>query len=99
MVTRTITMSHAELDRLGVINRVRERRLTQVEAARMLGLGEHLVQRLCAAVRRDGAEGLVSRKRGRPSTRRFPEAYTLARNQQLANPERRSRSCPRRHPI
>ena len=78
MVTRTITMSHAELDRLGVINRVLERRLTQVEAARMLGLGERQVQRLCAAVRRDGADGLVSRKRGRPSSRRFPEAYTRA---------------------
>ena len=29
MTTRTVTMSHAELDRFGVITRVRERRLTQ----------------------------------------------------------------------
>jgi hypothetical protein len=29
-------MSHSELDRFGVITRVRERRLTQVEAARIL---------------------------------------------------------------
>src|ERR1700679_1687201 len=34
MTTRTVTMSHSELDRFGVITRVRERRLTQVEAAR-----------------------------------------------------------------
>jgi hypothetical protein len=78
MVTRTITMSRAELDRLGVINQVRERRLTQVEAGWRLGLGERQMQRLCAAVRRDGADGLVSRKRGRPSSRRFPDAYTRA---------------------
>lgn len=32
-------MSHEELDRFGVITRVRERRLTQEEAARMLGVG------------------------------------------------------------
>jgi hypothetical protein len=31
-------MSHSELDRFGVITRVRERRLTQVEAARILEL-------------------------------------------------------------
>jgi hypothetical protein len=49
MGTRTITMSHAELDRFGVITRVQERRLTQEEAARTLGLGVRHVQRLCAA--------------------------------------------------
>jgi hypothetical protein len=36
MITRTVTMSHSELDRFGVITRVRERRLTQIEAARIL---------------------------------------------------------------
>ena len=49
MTTRTVTMSHSELDRFGVITRVRERRLTQVEAARILDLGVRQVQRLCAA--------------------------------------------------
>ncbi|MBS0393405.1 MAG: ISNCY family transposase [Proteobacteria bacterium] len=78
MGTRTITMSRTELDRFGVITRVLERRLTQPEAARMLGLGVRQVQRLCAAVRRDGADGLVSRQRGRPSPKRFPESYTRA---------------------
>ena len=71
-------MSRTELDRFGVITRVEEQRLTQVEAARMLGLGVRQVQRLCAAVRRDGADGLVSRKRGRPSAKRFPERFTRA---------------------
>ena len=42
----------------------------------MLGLGVRQVQRLCAAVRHDGADGLVSRKRGRPSSHRFPERLT-----------------------
>jgi hypothetical protein len=68
-------MSHTELDRFGVITRVRERRLTQVAAARILDLGVRQVQRLCAAVYRDGADGLISRKRGRPSSRRFPDKF------------------------
>lgn len=76
MGVRTITMSHEELDRFGVICRVAERRLTQVEAARILGLGVRQVQRLCAAVRLEGADGLISRKRGQPSARRFPEVFT-----------------------
>ena len=75
MSTRTITMRHAELDRFGIITRVLERRLTQVEAARVLGLCVRQVQRLCAAVSEDGADGLVSRKRGRPSSRRFAENF------------------------
>ena len=50
-------MSHAELDRFGIITRVLERRLTQIEAARVLGLCVRQVQRLCAAVSEDGADG------------------------------------------
>jgi len=71
-------MSHTELDRFGVITRVRERRLTQVEAARMLNLGVRQVQRLCVAVAQQGADDLVSRKRGRPSSRRLPDQFRRA---------------------
>ena len=78
MATRVLTMSHAELDRFGVITRVLERRLKQREAARILELGMRQVQRLCAAVAREGADGLISRKRGRPSSRRFPEEFRRA---------------------
>jgi Helix-turn-helix domain len=78
MGTRTITMSHEELDRFGVITRVQERRLTQAEAARTLGLGVRQVQRLCAVVRQHGADGLVSRKRGRPSAKRVAESFRRA---------------------
>ncbi len=40
------------------------------------GRGVRQLQRMWAAVRRDGADGLVSRKRGRPSTHRFSEKLT-----------------------
>ncbi|WP_407674601.1 ISNCY family transposase [Paraliomyxa miuraensis] len=74
MSTRLLTMSRTELDRLDVVQRVLERRLTQRQAATLLGLGERQVQRLCRTVRAHGAAGLVSKKRGRPSNRQCPQA-------------------------
>jgi hypothetical protein len=69
-----LSMSTGELDRLQVLVRVSERRLTQREAARVLGVTERQLRRLWTAYRRHGAAGLVSRKRGRPSNRRLAEA-------------------------
>ena len=74
MATELVTMSAQELDRLGVIRRVLERRLTQKKAGEVLGLSARQVRRLCAAVAADGPAGLVSRQRGRPSNHRLPEA-------------------------
>ena len=65
-------MSYEELDRVSVIERVIEKRLTQREAARMLGLTSRQVRRLRRAYVRDGAVGLASKHRGRPSNRRLP---------------------------
>lgn len=49
-----------EIDRLDVVRRVLERRLTQVKAAEMLGLVARQVGRLCAAYERHGRPSLVS---------------------------------------
>jgi len=68
---RNLTMSAKELDRLEIISRVVERRLTQQRAADQLGLGLRQVERLCRAFRTDGAAGLVSHKRGGPSNRKL----------------------------
>ena len=66
-----LTMSAKEFDRLEIISRVIERRLTQRKAAERLDLSVRQVERLCRAFRTDGATGLVSRKRGRPSNRKL----------------------------
>jgi transposase-like protein len=68
----TVSMSYEELDRASVVERVIERRLTQREAARMLGLTSRQVRRLRRAYERDGPGGLASKHRGRPSNRRLP---------------------------
>jgi transposase len=68
----TVSMSYEELDRVRVIERVIEKRLTQREAARMLGLTSRQVRRLRGAYERNGPGGLASKQRGRPSNRRLP---------------------------
>jgi hypothetical protein len=70
---RYLTMSAKELNRLEVLNRVLDRRLTQVQAAEQLALGTRQVQRLCRRLRIEGPRGLVSRKRGRTSNRKLPD--------------------------
>jgi hypothetical protein len=70
----TVTMSYEELDRASVIGRVSEKRLTQLEAARILGLTIRQVRRLRRAYERDDARALASKHRGRPSNRRLPAA-------------------------
>jgi len=71
---RTLTMSAKELNRLEILGRVLERRLTQAQAAEQLGLGVRQVERLCRKLRLDGRQGLVSKKRGRPSNRKLSAA-------------------------
>jgi hypothetical protein len=73
-MTGHLSMSTRELDRLQVLVRVSERRLTQREAARVLGVTERQLRRLWTAYRQRGAAGLVSRKRGRRSNRRLADA-------------------------
>ena len=68
-----LTMSAKELNRLEVLNRVLDRRLTQAQAAEQLGLGIRQVQRLCRRLRIEGPRGLVSMKRGRTSNRKLPD--------------------------
>jgi hypothetical protein len=79
-----ITLSTKEIDRLEVVKRVLEGRLTRVKAAALLGLDERQVRRMCAAYKAEGASGLASRRRGRPSNNRTheglqEEAMTLIR--------------------
>ncbi len=70
----TLTMSVKELNRLEILGRVLERRLTQAQAAQQLGLSVRQVERLCRKLRLDGRQGLISKKRGRPSNRKLPAA-------------------------
>ena len=54
-----------------------ERRLKRGKAAQVLGITVRQVRRLCGAYERDGAGGLVSKRRGQPSNRRLSEELQL----------------------
>jgi transposase len=62
-----VTMSKEELSRLEVMERLDERRMRQRTAAEILGVGVRHVKRLLRAYRCEGAAGLVSKQRGKPS--------------------------------
>jgi len=66
-----LTMSKRELTRLEAMQRLKDKRLTQKEAARMLGLSVRQIKRLYRAYKAQGARGLVSRRRGKPSNNRL----------------------------
>jgi transposase len=70
------TMSNIELDRLQVLQKIMEHRMTQAAAAQVLGLSYRQVKRLMARFRRQGAAGLVSGKRGKQGDHRLPTIYT-----------------------
>ncbi len=62
-----VTMSKAEMNRLEVMGQLEEKRMTQRAAAEILGMSIRQVRRLLRAYRREGAAGLVSKQRGKPS--------------------------------
>lgn len=73
-----ITMSQTELHRLEVVQKIRDQRLSVVQAAELLGLSRSQVHRLLQAYDESGAAGLVSKKRSRPSNRRHSEDFRNA---------------------
>ena len=66
---KAITMSRNELTRLRVLIDVADGRLSVVDATGLIGVGRRQIYRLLQAFRADGADGLISRKRGRSSNR------------------------------
>jgi transposase len=64
-------MSNQELTRLEIMQRIQDKRLTQKEAARMLKLSVRQIKRLYRAYKAQGAGGLVSQRRGKPSNNRL----------------------------
>jgi transposase len=66
-------MSTKELSRLEVMQKLVEKRISQKEAARVLGTSTRQVKRLLRGYREHGAKGLVSKRRGRASNNRLAE--------------------------
>lgn len=70
-----LTMSEKELDRCKLMNSLQEKTISQLDVAERLGITTRQVRRLKTLYLTSGAEGLISKKRGRPSNRRFPMKF------------------------
>ena len=64
-----ICMSHRELTRLEILQRIEARRVNQTQAATMLGMTPRQMRRLVRSYRTQGPEGLESKKRGKVGNR------------------------------
>ena len=71
-------MSDGELARLEVLRDLDQKRLTTETASQLLRLKRRQVFRLLKAYRIEGPTGLISKRRGRRSNRRKPEALRRA---------------------
>lgn len=70
---KLLTMSKQEFTRLEVMQRMKDKRLSQKEAAEMLQLSVRQVKRLYRAYKAQGAAGLISARRGKPSNHRLDQ--------------------------
>ena len=68
-----LQMSAKELNRLEVMQKLSERRMSQKEAGQILHLSTRQIKRLQRVYRQKGAAGLVSKHRGRKSNNRLAE--------------------------
>jgi transposase len=60
-------MSPREISRAQVLEQLKKKQIKQHEAAERLGVSSRQVRRLLKTYRREGTQGLISAKRGRPS--------------------------------
>ena len=67
-------MSRKEVPRAGLVKASLAGKVTNQEGARALGVSVRQFKRLKARFRREGARGLLHRRRGQPSRRRLPAA-------------------------
>jgi predicted DNA-binding protein (UPF0251 family) len=60
-----ITMSTREMERLKIVHKVMEKRLTQVKAGELMGVTDRQVRRMLQRVREKGERGIVHEGEGK----------------------------------
>lgn len=69
-----LAMSQKEISKYNLMIRVEEKKVSQMDAAELLGISDRHFRRLWKAYQTEGAAGLISKARGRPSNNRLPES-------------------------
>lgn len=68
-------MSIKESERLKILTKVTDRQLTQLAASKLLNISLRQVKRLCKQLKIEGTKGILSKKRGKRSNRRFDDEF------------------------
>ena len=77
METERMALSQRERDRLGVLHEIRQKQITQREAARRLKISDRHIRRLLVGLRKLGDRAVLHGLRGRPSNRRLAARLEL----------------------
>lgn len=64
-----VAMTQKELDRYSLLRQVLSKQLSQARAAQLLGLSDRQIRNLLKALKLKGPQGIVSKKKGKPSNR------------------------------
>jgi transposase len=75
METERIALSQGERDRLRVLHEIRQKQVTQIEAAKRLKISDRQIRRLLVKLRKRGDRALLHGLRGRPSNRRLAARF------------------------
>lgn len=70
-----IPMSDRDIQRFKILNDVRERRLSQIDAADILQLSTRQVRRLLLKLTKHGAQSLIHAARSRPSNHHYTDGF------------------------
>lgn len=81
-----LSLTKKELSRLQVLEQLQAKQIKQRQAAERLNLSVRQVKRLLRAFRRHGAQGLVSKRRGRRGPHQLPRAVKAQAVQLLRHP-------------
>jgi transposase len=73
-----LAMSRPEIDRVHVLKDLVAERITVPEAAQLLRVTRRQVFRLLKAYRDQGPAALISKKRGKPSNRSYPQPHRIS---------------------
>lgn len=66
-----LQMSEKEIDRYHIIKQVINKQMTQGQAAVLMGIQTRQVRNLLSVVKKEGKKGLISKRRGKPSNRKY----------------------------
>jgi len=67
-------MSAKEYERISILEKVLKKQMTQLKAAELLGISDRQVRTLLTSYKKDGQVGILSKKRGKTSNRRYNDS-------------------------